>query len=37
MGFVERLLQLFNKEHWLKKKELKILAYSLKSVIQRFP
>ena len=34
--FVESLLQFFNKEHWLEKKELKSLAFSLKSVIKRF-
>ena len=36
LGFVGRLLQLFNKVHWLEKKELKSLASSLKSVIKRF-
>ena len=36
LGFVGSLLQLFNKEHWLEKKELKSSAFSLKSVIKRF-
>ena len=30
------LLQVFNKEHWLEKKELKSSAFSKKSVIKRF-
>ena len=34
LEFVGRLLQFFNKEHWLQKKELKSSAFSLKSVIK---
>ena len=34
--YVGSLLQFFNKEHWLEKKELKSSAFSLKSIIKRF-
>ena len=36
LRFVGSLLQFFNKEHWLEKKELKSSAFSLKSVIKQF-
>ena len=38
LGFVESLslVQLFNKQHWLEKKELNSLAFSLKFVIKCF-
>ena len=36
LRFVGSLLQSFNKEHSLEKKELKSYAFSLKSVIKRF-
>ena len=34
--FVESLLQLFNKEHWLEKKELKSSVFSLKSIVKQY-
>ena len=34
--FVGSLLQFFNKEYWLEKKELKSSVFSLKSVIKQF-
>ena len=36
LRFVGSLLQFFNEEHWLEKKELKSSAFSLKSVIKWF-
>ena len=36
LRFVRSLLQFVNKEHWLKRKELKSSVFSLKSVIKRF-
>ena len=36
LGFLGSLLQLFNEEHWLQKKEWKSSAFSLKFVIKQF-